>query len=663
MRKVLRKSYNQQQQNREITGYEIFIRCLAAEGVDVIFGYPGASIVGIHDVLYDLKTAKTKDRVKEERTILNNRRNNAMTPTKAYDNHQGKTMTGAEIFVRSLVEEGVDTLFGYPGGVVIGIYDVLHDLTHIKHILTRHEQGATHAAEGYSKATGKPGVVLVTSGPGATNAVTGIADAYMDSIPLVVFTGQVVTNLIGNDAFQEVDIVGITRPITKHNYLVKDINDLANTIKAAFYIATTGRPGPVLVDLPKDVLAAKAVFEYPKSISLRSYNPVMEGNMKQIKKAAEVLSESKRPLLYVGGGVISSNASSEVRALADKLHAPVTTTLHGLGVYPEQSKLALGMLGMHGTWYSNMAVDQCDVLVAIGARFDDRVTGKVEMFAKNAKKIHIDIDPSAISKNVPVDIPIVGDVKRVLKQLNELVKPLDTKEWLKAIDGWKAEHPLRYKHDESLRAQYVIHKLGEITDGDAIIVSDVGQSQMWTAQFFKWKHPRTQITSGGLGTMGFSLPASMGAAFSRSDLPVFCISGDGGMQMNIQELATISHNKLPVKIFVMNNGFLGMVRQWQEFFWKKRYSNTRITSPDFVKVAEAYGIPAQRVTSPAEVESAIHKALAHKDGPMLIEFAVAPEENVYPMIPAGQTVSEIIDSPEPLKQSHAAHKTMIHAKG
>lgn len=586
-----------------------------------------------------------------------------MTPTKVYDNHQGKTMTGAEIFVRSLVEEGVDTLFGYPGGVVIGIYDVLHDLTHIKHILTRHEQGATHAAEGYSKATGKPGVVLVTSGPGATNAVTGIADAYMDSVPLVVFTGQVVTKLIGNDAFQEVDIVGITRPITKHNYLVKDINDLANTIKAAFYIATTGRPGPVLVDLPKDVLAAKAVFEYPKTISLRSYNPVVEGNSKQIKKAAELLNEAKRPLLYAGGGVISSNASTEIRALADKLHAPITTTLHGLGVYPEQSKLSLGMLGMHGTWYSNMAIDQCDVLVAIGARFDDRVTGNVDMFAKNAKKIHIDIDPSAISKNVPVDIPIVGDVKRVLKHLNELVKPLDTKEWLKTIDEWKAEHPLRYKHDESLRVQYVIHKLGEITNGDAIVVSDVGQSQMWTAQFFKWKHPRTQITSGGLGTMGFSLPASMGAAFGRNDLPIFCISGDGGMQMNIQELATISYNKLPVKIFVMNNGFLGMVRQWQEFFWKKRYSNTRITSPDFVKVAEAYGIPAQRVSSPADVEGAIRKALAHKDGPMLIEFVVAPEENVYPMIPAGQTVNEIMDSPEPLKQANALHKTMIHAKG
>jgi acetolactate synthase-1/2/3 large subunit len=493
-----------------------------------------------------------------------------MTPTKAQDNHQGKMMTGAEIFVRCLVEEGVDILFGYPGGVVIGIYDVLHDLTHIKHILTRHEQGATHAAEGYSKATGKPGVVLVTSGPGATNAVTGIADAYMDSIPLVVFTGQVITKLIGNDAFQEVDIVGITRPITKHNYLVKDVNDLANTIKAAFYIATTGRPGPVLVDLPKDVLAAKAMFDYPKTITLRTYNPTVEGNIKQIKKAAELLNEAKRPLLYVGGGVISSNASAEVRALADKLRAPITTTLHGLGVYPEQSKLALGMLGMHGTWYSNMAVDQCDVLVAIGARFDDRVTGKVEAFAKNAKKIHIDIDPSAISKNVPVDVPIVGDVKRVLKHLNELVKPLDTKEWLKTIDGWKAEHPLRYKHDESLRAQHVIHKIGEITDGRRYRLCPMSANRRCGQRnSSNGNTPRTCITSGGLGTMGFSLPAAMGAAFGRNDLPVICISGDGGFQMNIQELATIKQNNLPMKIFVMNNGFLGMVRQWQEFFWKK----------------------------------------------------------------------------------------------
>ena len=590
-----------------------------------------------------------------------------MTPTKVHEKHQPKLMTGAEIFVRCLAEEGVEVIFGYPGGATIGIYDVLHDITHIKHILTRHEQGATHAAEGYAKATGKPGVVLVTSGPGATNTVTGIADAYMDSIPIVVFTGQVATKLIGNDAFQEADIVGITRPITKHNYLVKDVRDLARTIKEAFYIATTGRPGPVLVDLPKDVMAQKATFEYPKSVTLRSYSPTVEGNAKQIKKAAEVINGAKRPILYVGGGVISSNATSELRTLADKLRCPVTTTLHGLGAYAEQSRLSLGMLGMHGTWYSNMAVHYCDVLIAVGARFDDRVTGKTEAFAAEAKKIHIDIDPTAISKNVIVDVPIVGDVKHVLKHLIELVKPLDTEDWIKTIDQWKAEHPLRYKHDNLLRAQHVIHTLGKITNGDAIVVSDVGQQQMWTAQFFKWKHPRTCISSGGLGTMGFSLPASMGAAFGRSDLPVFCISGDGGIQMNVQELQTIAHNHLPIKIFIINNGYLGMVRQWQELFWRKRYSHTRITSPDFVKLAEAYGIHAIRVTSPLEVEDAIQTALAYKNGPILAEFVVAMEENVYPMIPAAQTVNEIIDNPEPVKesaeQSDASHKIMIHAKG
>jgi acetolactate synthase-1/2/3 large subunit len=590
-----------------------------------------------------------------------------MTPTKAHEKHQPKLMTGAEIFVRCLAEEGVEVIFGYPGGATIGIYDVLHDITHIKHILTRHEQGATHAAEGYAKATGRPGVVLVTSGPGATNTVTGIADAYMDSIPIIVFTGQVATKLIGNDAFQEADIVGITRPITKHNYLVKDVRDLARTIKEAFYIATTGRPGPVLVDLPKDVMAQKATFEYPKSVTLRSYSPTVEGNAKQIKKAAEVINGAKRPILYVGGGVISSNATSELRTLADKLQCPVTTTLHGLGAYPEQNRLSLGMLGMHGTWYSNMAVHYCDVLIAVGARFDDRVTGKTEAFAAEAKKIHIDIDPTAISKNVIVDVPIVGDVKRVLKHLIEFVKPLDTEDWIKTINQWKAEHPLRYKHDNLLRAQHVIHTLGKITNGDAIVVSDVGQQQMWTAQFFKWKHPRTCISSGGLGTMGFSLPASMGAAFGRSDLPVFCISGDGGIQMNVQELQTIAHNHLPIKIFIINNGYLGMVRQWQELFWRKRYSHTRITSPDFVKLAEAYGIHAIRVTSPSEVEDAIQTALAYKNGPILAEFVVAMEENVYPMIPAAQTVNEIIDNPEPVKesaeQSDASHKIMIHAKG
>ncbi|HOV98269.1 MAG TPA: biosynthetic-type acetolactate synthase large subunit [Bacteroidota bacterium] len=582
-----------------------------------------------------------------------------MASSKQQEKVQGKLMTGAEIFVRSLVEEGVEVIFGYPGGATIGIYDVLHDITDIKHVLTRHEQGATHAAEGYARATGRPGVVLVTSGPGATNTVTGIADAYMDSVPIVVFTGQVATKLIGNDAFQEADIVGITRPITKHNFLVKDVKDLTRTIKEAFYIATTGRPGPVLVDLPKDVMAQKAVFEYPKTVSLRSYNPVVEGNIKQIKKAAEVINKAKRPVLYVGGGVIHSNASHELRTLAEKLNCPVATTLHGLGAFPEDNKLALGMLGMHGTWYSNYAVHYCDVLIAVGTRFDDRVTGDTTAFAAEAKKIHIDIDPSAISKNVPVDVPIVGDVKNVLRQLIQYVRPLDTLDWLTTIEQWKAEHPLRYKHDDHLRAQYVIDRLGEITQGNAIVVSDVGQNQMWAAQFFRWKHPRTYITSGGLGTMGFSLPAAIGAAFGRKDLPVFSLSGDGGFQMNSQELATIAQYKIPVRAFIFNNGFLGMVRQWQELFWRKRYSHTEMQSPDFVKLADAHGIPAIRVTKNEEVDSAIEQALNHTEGPIVVEFVVEKEENVFPMIPAGQTVNEIIDNPEPAQSEQSA----VHSKG
>ena len=560
---------------------------------------------------------------------------------------QGRLMTGAEIFVRSLVAEGVEVVFGYPGGATIGIYDALVDLTDIKHVLVRHEQGATHAAEGYAKATGKPGVVLVTSGPGATNTVTGIADAFMDSIPIVVFTGQVALNMIGNDAFQEADIVGITRPITKHNYLVRDVCELAKIVKEAFYIASTGRPGPVLVDLPKDVMAQKTTFHYPESVEVRSYKPVIEGHSKQIKKAAELINAAKRPVLYVGGGVLQSNASAELRKLAEILQCPVTTTLHGLGAFPENSPLAMGMLGMHGTWYSNVAVSYCDVLIAIGARFDDRVTGKVEAFAAEAQKIHIDIDPSAISKNVKVDVPIVGDVKRVLKQLNEQVQRLDTKDWLATIEQWKREHPLRYRSGEAIRAQFVIQKLGEITGGDAVVVTDVGQHQMWTAQFFKWIHPRTHITSGGLGTMGFSLPAAMGASFGRNDLPVISISGDGGFQMNSQEMATIVEHKLPMKIFVINNGFLGMVRQWQELFWRRRYSHVGLSNPDFVKLAEAYGCPGQRVKHSSEVEGAIRKALAHKDGPVFVEFVVEQEDNVYPMIPAGQTVNEMLDFPDP----------------
>jgi acetolactate synthase-1/2/3 large subunit len=414
-------------------------------------------------------------------------------------------------------------------------------------------------------------------------------------------------------------------------------------------------------------MAQKTVFEYPKTISMRSYNPTVEGNIKQIKKAADVINTARRPVLYVGGGVISSNAAHELRALADKLQCPVTTTLHGLGSYPEQNKLSLGMLGMHGTWYSNYAVHYCDVLIAVGARFDDRVTGKVDAFAAEAKKIHIDIDPSAISKNVPVDVPIVGDIKHVLRHLLQYVKPLDTLDWIKTIDQWKLEHPLRYRHDDKLRAQHVIHKLGEMTKGDAIVVTDVGQQQMWTAQFFRWQHPRTHLTSGGLGTMGFSLPASMGVAFGRSDLPIISISGDGGIQMNSQELATISQHNLPIKIFILNNGFLGMVRQWQELFWRKRYSHTEMKSPDFVKLADAYGIPALRASTPAEAEAAIQTALDHNSGPILVEFVVEKEENVYPMIPAAQTVNEMLDNPEPISETskgpHVQQNIIIHTKG
>ncbi len=580
-----------------------------------------------------------------------------------------KTMTGSEIFVRSLIAEGVEIVFGYPGGATIGVYDALHDISDIKHVLTRHEQGATHAAEGYAKATGKPGVVLVTSGPGATNTVTGIADAYMDSIPIVVFTGQVPLKLIGNDAFQEADIVGITRPITKHSYLVRDVRELAKTIKEAFYIATTGRPGPVLVDLPKDVMAQKTVFHYPEKVHLRSYSPVVDGHTKQMKKAAELINRAKRPVLYVGGGVIQGNAASELRAFAEKLQCPVTTTLQGLGAFPENNPLSMGMLGMHGTWYSNMAVHYCDLLIAVGARFDDRVTGKVEAFAAEAKKIHIDIDPSAISKNVQVDVPIVGDTQNVLRELLQYVEPLDTKDWLQTIAQWKMEHPLRYKSGEAIRAQYVIQKLGEITKGNAIVVTDVGQHQMWTAQFFYWIHPRTHITSGGLGTMGFSLPAAMGAAMGRQDLPVISISGDGGFQMNSQEMATIVEQRLPIKIFVMNNGFLGMVRQWQELFWRRRYSHVELFNPDFVKLAEAYGARGLRATKSSEVESAIHEALAYNEGPVLVEFKLEKEDNVYPMIPTGQTVHEMIDTPEPATVAEGANGawtddvTMILRKG
>ncbi len=564
-------------------------------------------------------------------------------------NSSQKLMTGAEIFVRSLIEEGVEVMFGYPGGVVIGIYDVLHDVSDIKHILTRHEQGAVHAAEGYAKASGRTGVALVTSGPGATNTVTGIADAYMDSIPIVVFTGQVALKLIGNDAFQEADIVGITRPITKHNYLVRDVNELASIIKEAFYVASTGRPGPVLVDLPKDVLAAKTIFSYPKNIKLRTYDPPQEGHQKQLDKAVALIAKAKRPVLYVGGGAILANAADELTKFARKTKIPVTTTLHGLGAFPESDELSLGMLGMHGTWYSNSAVHYSDLLIAVGARFDDRVTGKTDAFAPEAKKIHIDIDPTNISKNVKVDVPIVGDVKKVLQQMIPMVAALDTKDWIRTIKNWKEEHPLRFKNGKLIRMQHVIQKLSELTKGNAVMVSDVGQHQMWMAQFFNYQLPRTHLTSGGLGTMGFSLPAAMGAAFARNDIPIISISGDGGIQMNIQELATIAQNNIPVKIIILNNGYLGMVRQWQQLFWRKRYSHVEMTGPDYVKLAEAYGLPGFRASHTNEVEDVLKKVLA-ANGPVIAEFKVVKEENVYPMIPAGQTYNEIIDVPDDEKQ-------------
>jgi len=573
-------------------------------------------------------------------------REGEMTPPKeSSPSAAHRTMTGFEIFVRSLIEEGVEVVFGYPGGAVIGIYDALHDISDIKHILTRHEQGAVHAAEGYAKASGKTGVALVTSGPGATNTITGIADAYMDSVPIVVFTGQVPLNLIGNDAFQEADIVGITRPITKHNYLVRDLSELTSTIKEAFYVASTGRPGPVLVDLPKDVLGGKTLFEYPKTISMRSYNPHVEGHLRQLEKAAALMAKAKRPVLYVGGGTILANASDDLRRLVKKTNIPVVTTLHGLGAFPENDPLSLGMLGMHGTWFANFAVQHSDLLVAVGARFDDRVTGKPEAFAPNAKKVHIDIDPAAISKNVKCDVPIVGHVKNVLAKLIPMVSPCDTKEWMGEINASRREHPLRYKNGEHIRMQYVIQRLGAITKGNAVIVSDVGQHQMWTAQFYTFMHPRTQITSGGLGTMGFSLPAALGAAFARTDVPIISISGDGGIQMNIQELATIVYYKLPVKIFILNNGYLGMVRQWQELFWKKRYSSVEMTGPNFLKLADAYGMPGFSVSRTDEVEATIRKAL-ETPGPVLVEFKTVQEDNVYPMWPAGQTYNEMMDVPE-----------------
>jgi acetolactate synthase-1/2/3 large subunit len=557
-------------------------------------------------------------------------------------------ITGAKIFIESLLKEGVDTIFGFPGGAVLPIYDALYDAP-IRHILVRHEQGATHAADGYARATGKPGVCVVTSGPGATNTVTGIATAYMDSIPIIVFTGQVPTPLIGNDAFQEADIVGITRPCTKHSYLVKDVRNLARTIKEAFYIATTGNQGPVLIDLPKDILNAETKFEYPHSVNMRSYKPTVEGHIRQIKRMADEIVRSKRPLIYAGGGVILSNASEELVVLSKTTQTPVTTTLMGLGCFPSDSKLSLGMCGMHGTFRSNMAITETDLLIAIGARFDDRVTGKLDEFSVNSRKIHIDIDPTSIGKNVRVDLPVVGDIKNVLKKLNSHLKHIkkdwkkDSKSWLRKIEKWKRTYPLVYKQGKSaIKPQYVIEQIAEITKGDAIYVTDVGQHQMWSAQYLKFKKPRTFLTSGGLGTMGYGYPAGIGAQAAFPKKTVFVISGDGSFQMNLQELITAVQHRLPVKVAIINNSFLGMVRQWQQLFYDKRYSHVCMANaPDFVKLAESYGALGLRAKKPDEVKKTIEKALAYK-GPVVIDFVVTKEENVYPMVPAGKAIHEML---------------------
>lgn len=553
-------------------------------------------------------------------------------------------LSGAQALIESLKKEGVDVIFGYPGGAVLPIYDVLYETKDIRHILTRHEQGAAHAADGYARATGKVGVCMATSGPGATNLVTGIANAHMDSVPIVAITGQVGTALLGRDSFQEADITGITMPITKHNYLVKSTEDLPRVVKEAFHLARTGRPSPVLIDIPKDIQIKKIHYNYPEKADIPSYKPTYAGHPKQINLAAKAINAASKPLIYAGGGVIISGASKELHELSEKCHIPVTTTLMGKGAFPETHELSLHMLGMHGTAYANYSMQECDLLIAIGARFDDRVTGRIEHFAPHAKVIHIDIDPAEIGKNVPVHIPIVGDIKNILKKILEKIHPgkKDTP-WLKQIEEWKKKYPLTYKKGKGLKPEYVVEQIYEVTKGNAIITTEVGQNQMWAAQYYRFTKPRTFITSGGLGTMGYGFPAAVGAQIGKPEATVIDIAGDGSIQMNIQELTTAVNNKLPIKICVLNNCYLGMVRQWQELLHGKRYSQTDLcNNPDLVKIAEAYGAKGIRVTKPEEVKKALEEALKIKDRPTLIDFAVVREENVLPFVPAGQPINEMI---------------------
>ncbi len=550
-------------------------------------------------------------------------------------------MKGAQILIECLKREGVKVMFGYPGGSVLPIFDQLYEAP-IRFILTRHEQGAAHAADGYARATGKVGVCIATSGPGATNLTTGIATAFMDSIPVVAFTGQVKTHLIGNDAFQEADVTGVTRPITKHNYLVRDVKDLARVVREAFHIASTGRPGPVVVDIPVDIQTHDAEFIWPEEVEIKGYKPTYFGHPGQIKKAARLIAKSRKPLIYAGGGIITSGAEKELKALAERLNIPVTLTLMGLGGFPGTHPLCLGMLGMHGTAYANYATMNADLLIAVGARFDDRITGRLDAFAPHAKIIHIDIDPSSISKNVKVDVPIVGDARHILRQLlEELDKAPDAREWLAAIEQWKKKHPLVYKEGAKIKPQYVIEQIYEATKGEAIIATEVGQNQMWAAQWYKYNQPRSLLSSGGLGTMGYGFPAAIGAKVGCPDRHVFDIAGDGSIQMNIQELATAVNDKIHVKVAILNNCYLGMVRQWQELFYKKRYSYTHICGPDFVKLAEAYGAVGLRATKKEEVRPVIDKALS-TNNVVFMDFQVEPEENVFPMVPAGEAIDRMI---------------------
>jgi len=568
--------------------------------------------------------------------------------------------TGAQILCESLLKEGVDVLFGYPGGVVLPLFDTFPQYPGLRHILVRHEQGAAHAADGYARATGKVGVCLATSGPGATNLVTGIANANLDSVPMVAITGQVARAFIGKDAFQEVDITGITLPVTKHNYLVLETSQLASIVKEAFFLARTGRPGPVLIDIPKDVFIEEIEYKEPGKVDLPGYKPMLQGHPAQIKKAAEIINRaSQKPLIIAGRGVAISGAFEQLKQLSEVAHIPVVTTLLGIGTFPESHTLSYGMLGMHGMVYANWAVDAADLIIAIGMRFDDRATSKVSEFAPNARIIHIDLDPAEIGKNVRVDIPIVGDVKEVLTQLLKLVKPNLHREWLEELDTWRKDHPMvnaRIRNSRNLLPQFVVRKIYEVTKGNAIIVTGVGQNQMWAAQHYWYDRPNTFISSGGLGTMGFELPAAMGVKVGKPEETVWCIAGDGGFQMTLHELATVVQEKVAVKIAILNNGYLGMVRQWQDLFYEKRYVDTPLACPDFVKLAEAYCIPGLHVKHKAEVIPAIEKAMA-TDGPFLINFEVEPEENVYPMVPSGEALSKVLEEPQKEAQAWSQQNT------